>query len=271
MREGPAFPSGTPPRVSGAESLPDGRGSYNPMLTVRNLSKTFGRTIALSGVSFTLDRAHTLGVVGSSGSGKSTLARCLAGFETPTSGEILFSGDRLQLQLIFQQPAASLNPRFTAAEIVEEPLLIQRRGAPAERREHAAAALELVGIARSALGKRAHQFSGGERQRLAIARSLVVEPRLLILDESFNGLDPSLSLQISALLGELQQRLGLTYILISHDLELVAGTADEIAVMEGGRLVEHGPAATVMNSPQHPRTQELIAANLALGGGGRTA
>jgi ABC-type glutathione transport system ATPase component len=253
----------------------------DPLLSVHGLSKTYANRgqarVALAGVGFTLERARILGVVGASGSGKSTLARCLAGFEAPTSGEILFEGRplaperRLQIQLIFQQPAESLNPRFTAAEIVEEPLVIQRRGAPAERRERAAAALELVGIARAALGKRAHQFSGGERQRLAIARSLAVEPKLLILDESFNGLDPSLTAQISGLLRELQEALGLSYILISHDLELVAALATEIAVMEGGRLVEKGPAGILTTAPEHARTRELLAASLALGGWGGAA
>ena len=148
----------------------------DPLLRVRDLSKTYFRhrwlrspqpvTLALAGVSFTLERARTLAVIGASGCGKSTLARCLTQFETPTGGEILFEGcplskhRRLEAQLIFQQPAASLNPRFTAAEIVEEPLLIQYAGARTERRERAAAALELTGIARATLGKRAHEFSG---------------------------------------------------------------------------------------------------------------
>jgi ABC-type glutathione transport system ATPase component len=185
----------------------------DPLLTVRDLSKSYACTLALSGVSFTLSAGKTLGVVGASGSGKSTLARCLAGFESPTSGEIRFAGDRLQIQLIFQQPAASLNPRFTAAEIVEEPLVIQRRGSTDQRR-----------------------------------------------------LDPALVEQISRLLDELQQRVGLTYILISHDLDLVAALASEIAVMDSGRLVEHAPKSLLMSAPQHPRTRELLAATLALGG-----
>ncbi len=257
--------------------------STDPLLRVRGLSKTYFHrrwlaaprpaTFALAGVSFSLDRARTLAVVGASGSGKSTLARCLTQFETPSGGEILFEGRplspqrRLDIQLIFQQPAASLNPRFTAAEVVEEPLVIQRRGTPAERRERAASALELTGIARASLGKRAHEFSGGERQRLAIARALAVEPKLLILDESFNGLDASLAAQVAALLGDLQQRLGIAYILISHDLMLVAGLAHEIAVMEHGAIVEHGLAATLMSQPRHPHTQQLLAAALALEGG----
>jgi ABC-type glutathione transport system ATPase component len=249
---------------------------------VSELSKTYFQSrwfaaprqvaAALSGVSFGLDRARTLAVIGSSGSGKSTLARCLTQFETPTSGEIVFEGRplspdrRLDIQLIFQQPAASLNPSFSAAEIVEEPLVIQRRGTGAERRERSAAALELTGIPRSSLGKRSHEFSGGERQRLAIARALVAEPKLLILDESFNGLDPSLAAQVASLLTTLQERLGIAYILISHDLTLVAGLAHEIAVMEHGSIVEYAPAATLMSRPCHLRTRELIAATAELEG-----
>jgi ABC-type glutathione transport system ATPase component len=254
----------------------------DPLLRVCQLSKTYFRrrwlgsprpaTAALAGVSFSLDRARTLAIVGASGSGKSTLARCLTQFETPTAGEILFEGRplsprrRLDIQLIFQQPAASLNPRFTAAEIVEEPLVIQRRGTAAVRRRRAASALELTGIARASLGKRAHQFSGGERQRLAIARALVAEPKLLILDESFNGLDAALATQIATLLTSLQQRLGIAYILISHDLTLVAGLAHDIAVMDHGVIVEYAPSATLMSQPRHPRTCELIAAAHTLEG-----
>jgi ABC-type glutathione transport system ATPase component len=251
-----------------------------PLLRVRELSKTYFHhrwpaaprpaMVALAGVSFTLERGRTLAIVGASGSGKSTLARCLTQFEMPTGGEILFEGSplsphrRLDIQLIFQQPAASLNPRFTAAEIVEEPLVIQRAGAG--RRERAALALELTGIARAALGKRAHEFSGGERQRLAIARALVAEPKVLILDESFNGLDVTLAAQIAALLTDLQQRLGVAYIFISHDLTLVAGLADEIAVMDRGTIVEHGPTPTLMSQPRHAQTRALIAASVALEG-----
>jgi ABC-type dipeptide/oligopeptide/nickel transport system ATPase subunit len=235
--------------------------SVEPLLTVRDLWMKYGAVTALSGVNFTLARGATLGIVGASGSGKSTLARCVAGFETPTSGEIRFTGDRLRIQLIFQEPAASLNPRFTAAEIVEEPLLIQGIG---DRAARAAAALETVGIARAALGKRADRFSGGETQRLAIARALVVEPELLILDESLNGLDGELCAQVCGLLKELQQRLGLSYLVISHDLDLVAGMADAIAVMESGRIVELAPTEELMTSPRHPHTRELVSATAEL-------
>jgi ABC-type glutathione transport system ATPase component len=166
----------------------------------------------------------------------------------------------VEIQLIFQQPASSLNPRFTAAEIVEEPLLIARRGSAAERRELAARALELTGIARATMGKRAHEFSGGERQRLAIARAMVVEPKVLILDESFNGLDPDTQQRVASLLKELQARLGIACIVVSHDLGMIAGFAGEIGVLERGVLIEYGPAGKVIGQPRHAHTRELIAA-----------
>jgi peptide/nickel transport system ATP-binding protein len=235
--------------------------STAPLLEVRALSKTYLRQTrpALHHVSFTLPRETTFAIVGPSGSGKSTLARCLAGFEEPSSGEIRFHG-RGRIQLIFQQPADSLNPRFTAAEIVEEPLVIQRlkRGGAAGR------AMELVGLPAAALGRRAHEFSGGERQRLAIARALVLEPELLILDEAFAGLDPGIEQQIAALLRQLRQRIGLSYILISHDLALAAELADEIAVMEEGGIVEQGAARELLTGARHKLTRELVAAARAL-------
>ena len=245
----------------------------DPLLTVRALSKTYAcrrwgsgtqpGTVALHDVSFTIEPGHTLAIVGPSGSGKSTLARCLAGFEKPTSGEILFTG-RLEIQLIFQQPAASLNPRFTAAQIVEEPLLIQRRGTPDTRLQLAARSMQQVGLPASALHKRCHEFSGGERQRLALARALVVEPRLIIFDESLTGVDVDLQARIMALLGDLQSRLGLAYILILHDLTLALDFASEIAVMERGAIVEHDAAAQILASPRHPLTRELLSAARAL-------
>ena len=233
--------------------------------------------MALQEVSFSLEQGTTLGLVGESGSGKSTLARCIALFEAPTSGEIRLEGANLwstsrsgqrrlrsRIQLIFQESASSLNPRFTAAQIVEEPLLIQRWGTARERSERAGALMEMVGLRREAMAKRPLQFSGGERQRLAIARALSLEPILLILDEAFSGLDLPIQSQISNLLRDLQKRLALTYILISHDLESVAGLATEIAVMDGGRMVEHASTADLFAKPQHPRTQALIEAGVAL-------
>jgi ABC-type glutathione transport system ATPase component len=241
------------------------------LLTVRNLSKTYGHRrwwggsvpgiTALHNVSFTLGAGQTLAIVGPSGSGKSTLARCLARFEPPTSGEIDFAGDPLEIQLIFQQPAASLNPRFTAGEIVDEPLLIQRRS---DRRSRVLQALDQVGLPAATLDKPSRDFSGGEKQRLAIARALVLEPKLLILDESLSGLDPALQAQVMSLLRDLQSQLGLSYILISHDLGVVSNIASEIAVIAGGRMVEHGSAPEVLASPSDPLTRELISAARAL-------
>ena len=218
----------------------------------------------LCDVSFHLAGGATLGLIGASGSGKTTLGRCLAGLEKPTSGQVVFEGSPVEIQLIFQQPASSLNPRFTAAEIVEEPLRIGRRGTAAERRERAERALGMTGIARGALGKRAHEFSGGERQRLAIARALVVEPKVLILDESFNGLDAAIQARIAGLVRELQDRLGIACIVISHDLAMVANLASEIGVLERGVLIEHGPARALIGEARQAHTPELIEAARAL-------
>jgi ABC-type dipeptide/oligopeptide/nickel transport system ATPase subunit len=241
-----------------------------PLLSVRNLSKTYTRRrwwgadktapAALHNVSFTLDAGRTLAVVGPSGSGKTTLARCLASFEKPSSGEIVFQGAAQEIQLIFQQPAASLNPRFTAAQAIEEPLLIQRRAAG----DAVMRALDQVGLPQASLHKRCDQFSGGEKQRLAIARALVLEPKLIILDESLTGLDVTLQSQIVDLLRTLQAATNFACILISHDLGLAADFASEIAVMDRGALIEHAPAAALFDHPSQPLTRELLAATRAL-------
>ena len=238
-------------------------------LSVRGLSKSFAGRPAIQNVTFSLERGRTLGVVGPSGAGKSTLARCLAFFETPTSGEIWLDGlqrvaMRADIQLIFQEPASSLNPRFTAAQIVTEPLLICGIGTARTRRQRASELMETVGLPGQALDKPALEFSGGERQRLAIARALALEPKLLILDESFAGLDLSVQAQVSDLLRGLQERHGLTYILISHDLALVWSLAGEIAVMDHGGIVEHAAVADLLARPRHPLTRELLDAARAL-------
>jgi ABC-type glutathione transport system ATPase component len=251
--------------------------AVDSFLSVQGLGKSFAGRAAIQDVTFSLERGQTLGVVGPSGSGKSTLARCLAFFEVPTCGEIWLDGrnlcglDRRQraamragIQLIFQEPASSLNPRFTAAQIVIEPLLIRRVGSGKTRRQRASELMETVGLARQALDTPALEFSGGERQRLAIARALALEPKLLILDESFAGLDLSVQAQVANLLLDLQERRGLTYILISHDLALVWRLAGEIAVMDDGRMVEHAGVADLLARPQHPRTRELLHAAQAL-------
>lgn len=248
-----------------------------PFLSVRELGKYFrlgsrwgkareGRW-AVRDVSFDLQRGRRLVLVGASGAGKSTLARCLTRFETPDSGEVRLEGRTLEhadVQLIPQQPAASFNPRFTAGEALSEPLVIQKRGGREARREIVCRALERVGLRPEAAAKPVMEFSGGEHQRLAIARALTLQPKLLILDESLSALDEAAQGQILRLLCDLQRELGLTYILIAHDLALAERVADEIAVMDDGRLVEHGPAARLLAAPRHPRTQELLQAHLAL-------
>jgi ABC-type dipeptide/oligopeptide/nickel transport system ATPase subunit len=206
-------------------------------------------------------------VVGPSGAGKSTLALCLSFFETPTSGEIWLEGRkamRADIQLICQEPASSLNPRFTAAEIVTEPLLIRRIGTAKSRILRASELMDTVGLPRHTIQTPALEFSGGERQRLAIARALAVEPKLLILDESFAGLDLSVQAQVANLLLDLQERRGLTYILIAHDLALVWRLAGEIAVMDHGSIVEHAAVADLLARPRHPLTRELLDAARAL-------
>jgi len=228
-----------------------------PILAVRDLVKQYRGVEALGGVSFSLARGCFLGVVGLSGSGKSTLARCIAGFEAPTSGTIERNAP---VQLIFQQPAASLNPRFTAQEIVVEPLRIAGCRDRKLLAERAIAALQMVGLPESVLAARAHKLSGGERQRLATARALITDPGLLVLDESFAGLDLSVQAQVEALLLDLRARRSLSAILISHDLGAVARLSDEIAVMEAGSFVEYRRAADLLAAPEHPRTRELLAA-----------
>lgn len=235
------------------------------LLAVRGARKSFGHTAALRETDLELERGAALGLVGGSGSGKSTLARCIARFERPDAGEIRVGGrsdyTHADVQLIFQEGAASLNPRFTAEEVVSEPLLIQRRGDTRARRKAAREWIERVGLPGDAWNKPAHAFSGGERQRLAIARALILEPRLLILDESLSGLDLLLQAQLTGLLGGLRDRLGLTLILISHDLALAARVAEEIAVMHKGAIVERAPASELIAHPHDPNAAEIVAAS----------
>jgi ABC-type dipeptide/oligopeptide/nickel transport system ATPase subunit len=240
-----------------------------PLLRVEALSKSFSGRAALRSVKLWLARGSALGLVGVSGSGKSTLVRCLAGFETPDSGRILIAGQpgagwSSGVQLVFQEAAASLNPRFTAEEIISEPLLLQGIGTPLSRRKSAAEWLDTVGLPANSARKRALAFSGGERQRLAIARALAARPSLLILDESFSGLDLMLQAQLSNLLLDLRRRFQLTCILVSHDIALAGRIADEFAVMEQGEIVEQAVAADLLARPQHPRTRELVEAALLL-------
>jgi peptide/nickel transport system ATP-binding protein len=253
-----------------------------PLLKVENLVKHYagGRTTyskdklaALDGVSLSIPQETTLALVGESGSGKSTLARCIACLEPPTSGNIWFEGIdvaalaehqqrllRPQVQLVFQDPASSLNPRWTALEIVSEPFLVQGRFTKTDRAIRALQLLDRVAIPRKMASRRVDELSGGQKQRLAIARALVLEPKLMILDEALSALDCSVQAQISNLLLELQSSLGLTYLFITHDFAMAAHLADQIAVMDRGRIVESGPAEDILSSPSHEVTRSLLAA-----------
>ena len=224
----------------------------------------------LCNIDLTIRAGSTVALIGPSGSGKSTLARCLACLEEPDSGEIWFAGKNLaglsgrelapfrrQIQLIFQEPGLSLNPRFTAAEIVSEPFLISGVGTKQERRERALDLMELVGLPTHLGGSSPFALSGGQRRRLAIARALALEPRLLILDEALTGLDLSTRAQISNLLLSLQEVFSIGYLCISHDFGLVTHLADDVAVMHEGRIVECGHQEVVAYFRRF-HTHELI-------------
>jgi ABC-type glutathione transport system ATPase component len=253
-----------------------------PLLRVEDLEKRYERgsgfgskeeLTAVSGVSLSIFPQTTLALVGESGSGKSTLALCLACLERPTSGKVWFGereitalderelrGIRPQIQLVFQDPANSLNPRWCAAEIVSEPLLVQRQLDKRGRHERARKLLESVGIPGEKAGQRPDEFSGGQRQRIAIARALALEPKVLILDEALSALDCSVQAQIVNLLLDLQSALGLTYLFISHDFAMAAHVADQLAVMDHGKIVEAGTPEGMVRTPKHEVTQRLIAA-----------
>jgi ABC-type glutathione transport system ATPase component len=253
-----------------------------PLMAALHLSKHYvqgrwfspnrSRITALDDVSLIVYPRSTLALVGESGSGKSTLGRCLASLEEPDSGEIWLEGTNLltltsrelfavrrRIQLIFQDSAAAMNPRFTAAEIVTEPLAIQERAGKKGRRERALTLMERVGLLPQWADRSPLEFSGGQRQRLAIARALALKPRFLILDEALSGLDLSIQAQIANLLLQLQASFSLTYLYISHDLRLAGHLADEVAVMHRGKIVESGNVSNVFSQPQHPHTRGLIA------------
>jgi peptide/nickel transport system ATP-binding protein len=216
---------------------------------------------AVDGVSFELDVGETLGLVGESGCGKSTVARLIARLYAPSEGRIEFRGRRLQM--IFQDPYASLNPRWRAKDIVAEPLRIRKSA------QDPSAFLVQVGLSREDGEKYPHEFSGGQRQRISIARALAGEPELLICDEPTSALDVSVQAQILNLMSELQQRLGLTYLFISHNLAVVSQVADRVGVMYLGRIVELAPAAQLFTRPRHPYTRMLLDAVPDLGMSGK--
>ena len=254
-----------------------------PLLEVRHLTKEFTRKKGLFGkttavravddVSFTIERGETFGLVGESGSGKTTTGRCILRLIEPTSGEVLFGGRnvlalsrgdlrraRRDMQIVFQDPYSSLNPRMRVADIVEEPLIIHRLGSKAERRARVTELFALVGLNPDHLERYPHEFSGGQRQRIGLARALALNPSLIVADEPVSALDVSVQAQVVNLLMELQQRLGLTYLFIAHDLRLVEHICTRTAVMYLGRIVEMGETSKLFSAPQHPYTRALLSA-----------
>ncbi len=231
------------------------------------------RVAAVDDVSFSIDEGETFGLVGESGSGKTTTGRCMLRLVEPTSGEVRFRGEnvlgfsknrlreaRREMQIVFQDPYSSLNPRMRARVIVEEPLLIHKLGDRAARRERVADLFQLVGLDPAHLERFPHEFSGGQRQRIGLARALALNPSFLILDEPVSALDVSIQAQVVNLLMDLQRQLKLTYLFIAHDLRLVEHICGRIAVMYLGKIVELGPAAAIFAAPQHAYTRALLSA-----------
>jgi ABC-type oligopeptide transport system ATPase subunit len=268
-------------------SVPGGDGTTpdGALLTVTDLEKYFPirkgllieRTVdhvkAVDGVSFSIPEGKTLGLVGESGSGKSTTGYCILQLIRPTAGSIRFQGRELtelkgedlrkirqDMQIVFQDPYSSLDPRMTVGNIVAEPLQVHGMGTRRGRRETVRRLLEVVGFNPNYTNRYPHEFSGGQRQRIGVARALALNPKLIVCDEPVSALDVSIQAQILNLLKDLQRDFGLTYLFISHDLAVVRTMADEIAVMNKGKLVEVGPAEQVYLNPKDEYTKALFTA-----------
>jgi oligopeptide transport system ATP-binding protein len=254
-----------------------------PLVEVSHLVKYFQRrdrafgkpsiVHAVDDVSFTIDEGNVFGLVGESGSGKSTTGRCVLRLTEPDNGEVRFRGEnvlefsrarmraaRRDMQIVFQDPRSSLNPRMRVRDIVEEPLLIHGLGTAAERRARVEELFDLVGLERAHLQRYPAEFSGGQRQRIGIARALALNPAFVIADEAVSALDVSIQAQVIGLLLDLRTRLGLTYLFIAHDLRLVQQICNRVAVMYQGKIVEMGDTPSLFDAPAHPYTQALLSA-----------
>lgn len=254
------------------------------LLSVRSLRTEFSPSgslipsnrlpvIAVDGVSFDITKGTCLGIVGESGCGKTTLGRSLLRIIEPQQGQVLFDGidirnlsqrqlrqHRRDMQLVFQDPYGSLDPRMTIGASIEEPLVVHREGGREDRRKRVAELLDMVGLQSSFASRYPHELSGGQRQRVCIARAIALSPRFIVCDEPVSALDVSVQSQVLNLLTQLQRELGLTYLFISHNLAVVRHIADRIAVMYLGRIVEIADAADLFERPQHPYTVALLAA-----------
>ncbi|HMD33921.1 MAG TPA: oligopeptide/dipeptide ABC transporter ATP-binding protein [Vicinamibacterales bacterium] len=254
-----------------------------PLVEVDHLVKTYVRgagpfragesVTAVDDISFVIQEGETFGLVGESGSGKTTSGRCILRLVEPTSGAVRFRGEdvltfspermrraRRDMQIVFQDPFSSLNPRMRAGQIVEEPLVIHALGSRNERRERAAELFRLVGLDPAMRDRRPREFSGGQRQRIGLARALALKPSFVILDEPVSALDMSVQAQVVSLLTDLQRQLQLTYLFIAHDLRLVETICSRVAVMYLGKIVEMGTTASLFAAPQHPYTKALLSA-----------
>ncbi len=249
-----------------------------PILELNNLSKVFpvkgGKKVhAVNNVSLTLNKGETLGIVGESGCGKSTMGRTILKIYEPTSGQIIFNGRditglsrkqmlpyRKKMQMIFQDPYASLNPRFTIGDIIEEPMIIHKIGTPEERKAKVQDLIETVGLKPDHIRRYPHEFSGGQRQRIGIARTLTLQPDFIVCDEPISALDVSIQAQIINLLERIQKETGISYLFIAHDLGMVHHISHKIGVMYLGNLVEYGSSDDIYKNPLHPYTRALISA-----------
>jgi oligopeptide transport system ATP-binding protein len=264
--------------------MPDPPESPEILLEARNIVKHFpirggvfmkpvGAVRAVDDVSLAIRKGETVGLVGESGCGKTTFGRVILRLEEPTAGALFFEGENLlafgrarmrrmrrEMQIIFQDPFSSLNPRKTVGQIVGEPLLIHGLGSRREREARVLELLETVGLRREQMRRYPHQFSGGQRQRIGVARALALQPKLIVCDEAVSALDVSIQAQVINLLEDLQERFGLTYLFISHDLGVVEHVSDRVAVMYLGQIVELAASETLYRRPLHPYTQALLSA-----------